>query len=91
MKHLTVLAVGMSVLGRINPNVQRAVADAALPLERIQSRTKPWFGSDPYASLLEIGIEEAIRKAGGETTDALIVDGEVMAYTIMRGALQVRR
>lgn len=81
----------MSVLRKINPAVQRAVADAGMPLEQISSRTKPWFGSSkPFNTLLTLPIADAIRSVGGRVQDELIVDGEVMAYTIMRGALQVR-
>lgn len=80
---------GMSVLRKINPTVQRAVADASLPLKLIASRTKPWFGDKEYDTLLTLPIDETFRTAGGRVTEELVVDGEVMAYTIMRGALQV--
>jgi hypothetical protein len=82
----------MSVLRKINPAVQRAVADAGMPLEQISSRTKPWFGggSKPFDTLLTLPIADAIRSVGGRVQDELIIEGEVMAYTIMRGALQVR-
>lgn len=79
---------GMSVLRMINPKVQRAVADAALPLEKIQSRTKPWFGENAFDTLLEIPMEESIREQGGNVEDTLIIENEVMVYAIMRGALQ---
>jgi hypothetical protein len=75
----------------MNPTVQRAVADAALPLKGIESRSKPWFGSDkPYDTLLSLTIQDAIQSEGGRVETELIVDGEVMSYAIMRGALQVR-
>jgi hypothetical protein len=81
----------MSVLKKINPSVQRAVADAALPLKCIRSRTKPWFqGDNQFDTLLEFPLEETIRKVGGKVEEELIIDGEVMAYTILRGAMQVR-
>jgi len=88
---------GMSVLHKINPDLFASVANAALPLKSIRSRTKPWFplslfsGSkedSPFATLLEFDIEEIIRKTGGETEKELIVDGTTMSYSIMRGALQ---
>ena len=80
----------MSALKKINPQLQSAVAQASLPLKSIRSRAKPWFDTKkPYSTLLELDVEEAIRQTGGETEEQLIVDGEVMAYTIMRGALQV--
>ncbi len=75
----------------MNPDLHRAVANAGLPLKNIRSRAKPWFSSDsePFSTLLELNLEQEIRKAGGAAEDGLIVDGEVMATTIMRGALQV--
>lgn len=86
------LTGGMSTLKKINPALQRACADAALPLTAIRSRAKPWFDnadSGPFSTLLELNIEDEIRKAGGDAERELIgEDGEVMAYTIMRGALQ---
>ena len=81
----------MSVLRKINRELQTAVANAALPLTNIISRTKPWGESDePFAALLKLNLKEAIQQTGGTTEEELIVDGEVMAYTIMRGILQVR-
>jgi hypothetical protein len=86
----------MSVLHKINPTVHRAVADAALPLQKIESRSKPWFptldknnphNSDPRLSLT---VLDAIQSEGGRVEKELIIDGEVMSYAIMRGALQVR-
>ena len=75
---------------KINPEVHRAVANAGLPLKQIRSRTKPWFQSDKtFETLLELNIEENIRKAGGAAEELLIVDGEVMASAIMKKALQV--
>lgn len=75
---------------KINPDLQKKVASAALPLTHIRSRTKPWFESkNPFSTLLEMNIEENIKIAGGVTEEELIVDGEVMACAIMRGTLQV--
>jgi hypothetical protein len=75
----------------MNTQVFRAVADAALPLQTISSRCRPWFdSSSEYDSLLEISVPHAIREAGGSVTESLLVDDQPMAYTIMRGALQVR-
>jgi len=80
---------GMSVLRKINRELQTAVANAALPLTNIISRTKPWGESDePFTALLKLNLKEAIQQTGGTTEEELIVDGEVMAYTIMRGVLQ---
>lgn len=84
------LTGGLATLKSINPSVHKKVANAALPLKNIRSRAKPWFESskNPYSTLLELNIEESIKKVGGATEEGLIVDGEVMACTIMRGALQ---
>jgi len=81
---------GMTVLKMINPQVQRAVADASLPLTKIETRAKPWFDTtdEKFSSLLKIELEKCIRKQGGTIEESLIVDDEVMVYTIMRGALQ---
>lgn len=83
------LTGGMSTLKKINPELQRATARASLPLRNVRSRAKPWFETDePFSTLLELNLPEQIRKAGGVAESELIVDGEVMAYSIMRGALQ---
>ena len=84
---------GASVLRRINPELHGKVVRAALPLKDIRSRAKPWFQSggsngNPFSTLLEINLESAIKNTGGDVEKALIVDGEVQAFTIMRGALQ---
>lgn len=84
---------GASVLRRINPDLHGKVVRAALPLKDIRSRAKPWFQSggtsgNPFSTLLEINLESAIKNTGGDVAEALIVDGEVQAFTIMRGALQ---
>lgn len=82
----------MSVLRKINPKVQRAVAESALPMKAIRTRSRCWNKEDEdgFDTLLELELEQAVRQAGGKAAEELIVDGEVMFYTIMRGALQVR-
>lgn len=93
------LTGGLAALKKINPSLYRAVYDAGLPLTRIKSRAKPWFqatgaGEGDFSTLLEIGLGDTIKKAGGETAKNLITfdaEGtgeEVMASAIMRGALQ---
>jgi len=89
--HGAINPAGMSVLRKINPDLQAKVAAASLPLKDIRSRSKPWLpGDNPFQTLLELNIESEIRAVGGKTEEDLIVDGEVMCYAIMRGALQVR-
>jgi hypothetical protein len=38
-----------------------------------------------------LDLEQIIKQTGGDVEKELIVNGEVMAYTIMRGALQVKK
>lgn len=80
---------GMAVLGKINPDIQKAAIDAAVPIGSIQSKNKSWF-RDAADTLWDLSIENIIRNKGGQTAEELIVDGNVMWYGIMRGALQVR-
>lgn len=97
---------GMSVLNKINPDLQKKIATNALPLLKVRSRAKPrdwqwpWeelfeklsgspqAESATYQTLLELDLKEAFSSATAETRDQLIVDGEVMSYAILRGALQ---
>lgn len=81
------------MLHKINPKVQRAVADASLPVKAIRTRTRPWkeAGGADYDTLLELNLEETVRQEGGKAKEELIINGEPMFYSIMRGALQVRR
>jgi hypothetical protein len=84
------IVIGLAALRQINPEVQKAVSRAGLPLSMIQSRTKPWFSTgNPFETLLELSIPDLIRNAGGATTHELLVDDEVLWCTIMRGTLQV--
>lgn len=81
------LTGGMVALREISPQLQRNVADASLPLERVISRCRPWFGdnsNEPW-KLLELDIQKAIR---GSVEELITEDGEVLAYTILRGTLQ---
>eukprot|EP00979_Chaetoceros_neogracilis_P008545 scaffold1904_cov280-Chaetoceros_neogracile.AAC.7 len=83
------LTGGLATLRKINPDLHRAVTNAGLPLKQIRSRCKPWFKSEkPFATLLEMNLEENIKIAGGAAEEELIVDGKVQACAIMRGALQ---
>jgi len=81
------LTGGMAALREISPQLYRNVADACLPLERVVSRCRPWFGNngEPW-KLLELDIQTAIRSSGVE--ELITEDGEVLAYTILRGTLQ---
>ena len=77
---------GMSILNKINPTLFREVKEAALPLTMVRSRTSPWFKNEnPFSTLLELDLDKLIRSSD---IDDLVVDDQVMAYTITRGALQ---
>jgi hypothetical protein len=87
-----IVYTGRSVLHKINPQVQRAVADAGLAMVAVKTRTRPWRNekeAHDYDTLLELNLEEAARQEGGKVEQELIIDGEPMFYSIMRGALQV--
>ena len=81
------LTGGMAALREISPQLQRIVADSSLPFHRIVSRCRPWFGNTTSESwkLLEIDVQKAIRS---NVEDLVTEDGEVLAYTILRGTLQ---
>lgn len=80
------LTGGMAALREISPQLQRNVADASLPLERVISKCRPWFGNEnePW-KLLELDIQKAIRSS---VEELITEDSEVLAYTILRGTLQ---
>jgi 2-polyprenyl-6-methoxyphenol hydroxylase-like FAD-dependent oxidoreductase len=79
---------GLAALGKINGEVQRAVLDAGLPVSQIISCSKPWSSSKPFEVLLQLDIGDIVKKAGGEVSQSLIQDGEVLWSAIMRGCLQ---
>jgi len=85
---------GLSILHKINPSLQKSVIKAALPLVKIRSRAKPWTNffnkKEPpkkFSTLLELNLEEIIKN-DKEVKKSLYVDGEVMSFSITRGALQ---
>lgn len=82
---------GLRALGNINKELQAAVMEAGMPQVEIESRTKAWDNpsSTNFDTLLQIDIPKTIRNAGQETNEGLIQDGQVLWYSIMRGALQV--
>jgi salicylate hydroxylase len=79
---------GLAALGKINGKVQRAVLDAGLPVSHIKSCSKPWSSSKPFEVLLQLDLEDIVKKAGGEISQNLIQDGELLWSAIMRGCLQ---
>eukprot|EP00956_Cyclotella_meneghiniana_P024665 scaffold49823_cov73-Cyclotella_meneghiniana.AAC.7 len=98
------LTGGLVALNKISSKLYRQVADAGLPFESVTSRCKPWFGSNIDGSvekgwkLLDLDVQKAMRDDATErkmdietdTDDYTLVmeNGEVVAYTIMRGTLQ---
>jgi 2-polyprenyl-6-methoxyphenol hydroxylase-like FAD-dependent oxidoreductase len=75
---------GLSILGRINPSLQRAVYEAGMPQTQIQSRTNPyngWFSStnsNPpqqkrYDTLLQLDLKDVVQTAGGKVAEALLL------------------
>ena len=79
------LSGGLQVLGKINPIVQKAVIEAAIPVSNIRGKNKSWFSDTDTSTLWNYSIEKIIRDAGGEAEKELIQDGKVMWYGIMRG------
>jgi 2-polyprenyl-6-methoxyphenol hydroxylase-like FAD-dependent oxidoreductase len=79
-------------LASFEADLQRAVAEAGMPLEGIQSRSKAWFGkteNQDYSTLLQLNINELIRQASEEVSDELLDDdGNAKWTAITRGALQ---
>lgn len=82
------LSGGLAALGYMNPEVQRAVLDAGLPVSRIESRSKPWSSSKPFEDLLQLDLKETVTRAGGDVSESLMKDGELLWCAIMRGCLQ---
>ena len=79
---------GLVALGKINRQVQRAVIDAGLPVSQIKSRSKPWSSSKPYEDLLQLDLGDIVKRAGGDVSENLIQNGELLWSAIMRGCLQ---
>ena len=81
---------GLTALGKIDKDLQTKVMEAGLPAKKIESRAKAWRNpsSTTYDTLLQLNIEDLVRNTGGAVTENLVQDGEVLWYSIMRGALQ---
>ena len=125
------LTGGLSALRAISPLLQRQVCDASLPLSKVVSHCRPWFGTTSTSSsskekknagnsnndddgwkILELNVQQTIldehdnimcKKIETDAKNdedgnnhkqqqqqhALVTDdGEILAYTIMRGTLQ---
>jgi salicylate hydroxylase len=82
----------LAVLGKINPNLQRAVIEAGQPIKMVRSRAKLWEvaaeGAKLFEPLLEISLRETIERAGGEAERSLISNNELLWTSIMRSTLQ---
>ena len=81
---------GLTALGKIDEDLQRKVMEAGLPAKTVESRAKSWSNpsSTTYDTLLQLNLEDLVRSTGGAVTENLVQDGEVLWYSIMRGALQ---
>lgn len=80
---------GLAVLGKINPAVMRAVMAAGMPAKQVRSRAKPWSDTKTFETLLELDLLKTVRAAGGGAAEELVQqDGQLLWYSIMRGALQ---
>ena len=81
---------GLSVLGKINEDVQQAVMDAAVPIGTLSGRHKSWSLEPTEEKLWDIDVKNMFRRAGGRAEEEIIVNDNLLWYAIMRGALQVR-
>ncbi|KAL9185178.1 hypothetical protein ACHAXT_002955 [Thalassiosira profunda] len=85
------LTGGMAALRQISSELQEKVARASLPLDRVVTRCRPWFGSEPW-KIFELEIAKELRDAAMDTESGLgslvTEGGDVLAYTILRGTLQ---
>lgn len=81
---------GLKALGKINMDLQRAVMEAGLPARKIESRTKAWKdpSSTSFDTLLQLNLEDVIRKGGDDVREGLVQGDDILWYGIMRGALQ---
>lgn len=102
------LTGGIAALCKISPKLQRQVSDASIPLQKVVSTCRPWFGSTNDSwKIFELDLQRAIKERdtadkekiakeeaenGGienKQMDGLVAeDGEIFAYTILRGTLQ---
>ena len=80
------LSGGLKVLGLINPLVQEAVFEAALPVKKIQSRAKPWNEKNEFDTLLQLDLRKVIEDLGA--AEILVQNDRLMWASIMRGTLQ---
>lgn len=81
---------GLAALGKIDKHLQTKVMEAGLPAKAVESRAKAWKNpsSSTYDTLLQLNLEDLVRNTGGAVTENLVQEGEVLWYSIMRGALQ---
>lgn len=80
---------GLSVLGRINPQLRDLVYDAGLPQTRIRSTCKSWKPNDDiFDTLFEIDVGDLIRTSKG--ADDLLCDDKQRVWwtTVMRNDVQ---
>jgi 2-polyprenyl-6-methoxyphenol hydroxylase-like FAD-dependent oxidoreductase len=79
---------GLACLGKMNPSLQQAVIDAAIPINYIHGRHKSWFQDGDVDKLWDYSIDELIRSDEAARQELLDANGKTLWYGIMRGALQ---
>jgi salicylate hydroxylase len=89
---------GLAVLGDINPDLQRKVWQASLPLTKIQSRGQSWFQEPKnFSTLLQLDLKKMVQEAGEEISEQLMVPiqgnsdnnkKELLFVAILRSTLQ---
>ncbi|KAG7355917.1 FAD-binding monooxygenase [Nitzschia inconspicua] len=79
---------GMACLGKINPDLQRAVIEGAIPISYIRGRHKSWSSKGDVDKLWDYSVEELIRSDERARQELLDDEGKALWYGIMRGALQ---
>jgi 2-polyprenyl-6-methoxyphenol hydroxylase-like FAD-dependent oxidoreductase len=79
---------GMACLGKINPNLQMAVIDAAIPISVIHGRHKSWLRNGDVGMLWDYSLEDIIRSDENARQELVDDNNKVLWYGIMRGALQ---
>mmetsp|Transcript_56411 Transcript_56411/g.136888 ORF Transcript_56411/g.136888 Transcript_56411/m.136888 type:complete len:741 (+) Transcript_56411:1029-3251(+) len=80
---------GIAGLGKINPKVQKAVIDGALPLQNIEGRHKAWGSEGDVTKLWNYQVSDIVNGAeqSDGTNEMIDENGSPYWYAIMRGAL----
>jgi 2-polyprenyl-6-methoxyphenol hydroxylase-like FAD-dependent oxidoreductase len=79
---------GIACLGKINPELQAAVIDAAVPISYLRGRNKSWFQEGEVDRLWDYSVEDIIRSDDRSRQELIDENNKVLWYGIMRGKLQ---